>query len=194
MAETDQPQSGEEMDVPSEVGDILGLLFEALQDRVRSLPLCPFCLLSQSAKQDTIVRWSAAKGVARIAERLPRDLCSEVFETVLGLFEVHWFEAGGLYSLPAIAEGTWHGACLACAEIARRSLVEPQRLPELIGWLSKVRWKKHYRRVIAIFIHEQTCRLCISISGRELTRLGRTSVMLLHMSSGRSPGRRTNLL
>jgi hypothetical protein len=88
------------------------------------------------------VRWSAAKGIARIAERLPRDLCREVFETVLGLFEVHWFEAAGLYGLPAISEGTWHGACLACAEIARRSLVEPLHLPELIGWLSKVRSKK----------------------------------------------------
>lgn len=88
------------------------------------------------------MRWSAAKGVARIAERLPRDLCREVFETVLGLFEVHWFEAAGLYGLPAISEGTWHGACLACAEIARRSLVEPLNLPELIGWLSKVRLKK----------------------------------------------------
>lgn len=85
------------------------------------------------------MRWSAAKGVARIAERLPKDLCREVFETVLGLFEVHWFEAAGLYGLPAISEGTWHGACLACAEIARRSLVEPLHLPELIGWLSKVR-------------------------------------------------------
>ena len=94
-------------------------------------------------KQDTVVRWSAAKGVARIAERLPSDLCREVFETVLGLFEVHWFEAAGLYGLPAISEGTWHGACLACAEIARRSLVEPPHLPELIGWLSKVHSKKN---------------------------------------------------
>lgn len=140
------------------------------------------------------MRWSAAKGVARIAERLPKDLCREVFETVLGLFEVHWFEAAGLYGLPAISEGTWHGACLACAEIARRSLVEPLHLPELIGWLSKVRSQKHYRRVIAIFIHAPTCRLCISISGRVHTQLGRTSVMLLHMSFGRSRGPRINRL
>jgi len=89
--------------------------------------------------QDTIVRWSAAKGVARIAERLPKDFANQILETVLGLFEIHSIAAATLYDLPAIAEGTWHGACLACAEIARRSLIEPQYLPKLVEWLSKVR-------------------------------------------------------
>jgi len=40
--EADEP--GQEMDVPGEVDDILGLLFEALQDRVRSSPVYPFYL------------------------------------------------------------------------------------------------------------------------------------------------------
>ncbi|KAF8957293.1 tubulin folding cofactor D C terminal-domain-containing protein [Flammula alnicola] len=101
------------------IGEDVELLFEALQDK------------------DTIVRWSAAKGVARIAERLPKDFCSQVLETVMGLFEIHSVAAASLYDLPAVAEGTWHGACLACAEIARRSLVEPGHLPQLIEWLSK---------------------------------------------------------
>ena len=77
--------------------------------------------------------------MARIAERLPNDFANQVLETVLGLFEIHSISAATLYDLPAIAEGTWHGACLACAEMARRSLIEPQYLPKLIEWLSKVR-------------------------------------------------------
>lgn len=84
------------------------------------------------------MRWSAAKGIARIAERLPNDFVNQVFETVLALFEVHSMAAATLYDLPSVAEGTWHGACLACAEMARRSLVGPQYLPKLIEWLSKV--------------------------------------------------------
>lgn len=88
--------------------------------------------------QDTIVRWSAAKGVARISERLPPDFTDQVLDTVTGLFAIHSIAAASLYDLPAIAESTWHGACLACAEMARRGLVAPEKLPELIEWLSKV--------------------------------------------------------
>jgi len=96
-------------------------------------------------EQDTIVRWSAAKGVARIAQRLPKDFAGQVLETVMGLFEIHSVAAATLYDLPAVAEGTWHGACLACAEIARRSLVGPEHLPQLVEWLSKVRGRFEIR-------------------------------------------------
>ncbi|KDR82781.1 hypothetical protein GALMADRAFT_220773 [Galerina marginata CBS 339.88] len=116
---TEHDEIHEEIEVPSEIEDILEQMFEALQDR------------------DTVVRWSAAKGVARVAQRLPKDFSSQVLETVMGLFEVHSVAAASLYDLPAIAEGTWHGACLACAEMARRSLVGPDHLPQLIEWLSK---------------------------------------------------------
>ena len=85
------------------------------------------------------MRWSAAKGVARLAERLPKHFASQVLEIILGLFEIHSLAAASIYDLPAIAESTWHGACLACAEIARRNLIEPEHLHQLIEWLSKVR-------------------------------------------------------
>jgi hypothetical protein len=85
------------------------------------------------------VRWSAAKAIARISERLPTDFADQVLETVLGHFSIHSVAAASLYDLPAIAEGTWHGACLACAEMARRGLIPSSRLTELIEWLSKVR-------------------------------------------------------
>ena len=115
------------------------------------------------------MRWSAAKGVARLAERLPKDFASQVLETILGLFEIHSVVAVSIYDLPAIAESTWHGACLACAEIARRNLIEPEYLHQLIEWLSKVRVEAGSIRInlfLSVF-H----RLCTSTCGRVLIPL-----------------------
>ncbi|KAK7469200.1 hypothetical protein VKT23_003691 [Stygiomarasmius scandens] len=109
----------EEADIPEEVETVLEHLFSALQDK------------------DTLVRWSAAKGIARVAERLPVDFADQVLETVLGHFKIHSVAAAAMYDVPAVAEATWHGACLACAEMVRRGLVSPLRLPELIDWLAK---------------------------------------------------------
>ena len=53
-------------------------------------------------------------------------------------FAIHSVAAASIYDLPAIAESTWHGASLACAEMARRGLIEASRLSELIGWVLKV--------------------------------------------------------
>jgi hypothetical protein len=84
------------------------------------------------------VRYSAAKGIARVSERLPTDFADQVMEIVMGLFAIHSLAAASMYDLPAIAERTWHGACLASAEMARRGAISPDRLSELIEWLSKV--------------------------------------------------------
>lgn len=73
-----------------------------------------------------------------MTERLPPDLADQVLETILGHFAIHSVTAASLYDVPAIAEATWHGACLACAEMTRRGVVSPERLPELVDWLSKV--------------------------------------------------------
>jgi hypothetical protein len=54
----------------------------------------------------------------------------------MDLFAVHFVP---LSHMPAAAESTWHGSCLACAEIARRGLVSPAKLPKLIEWMEKVR-------------------------------------------------------
>jgi hypothetical protein len=75
--------------------------------------------------------------VARIAERLPQDFASQILDTIMDLFNIHSVAAATLYDLPAVAESTWHGAALACAEIARRSLVASAQLPILIEWISK---------------------------------------------------------
>lgn len=115
------PIEEEDFDVPEEVETVLEELFKALRDT------------------DTIVRYSAAKGVARVSERLPVDFTEQVLEQVLPMFSIHSIAGATLYDMPSIAEGTWHGACLACAEMARRGLVPDERLSELVEWLHKVR-------------------------------------------------------
>lgn len=66
------------------------------------------------------MRWSAAKGVGRITGRLPLELADEV---VLGVQELCTHREG---------DGAWHGACLALAELGRRGLLLPGRLPEVV--------------------------------------------------------------
>jgi hypothetical protein len=73
-------------------------------------------------------------------------LADQVLETVLGHFAIHSVAAASLYDVPAVAEATWHGACLACAEMTRRGVVSSERVPELVGWLSKV-----FRKFVSIF-------------------------------------------
>jgi len=70
--------------------------------------------------QDTVVRWSAAKGIGRITMRLPLDFADDVVGAVLQLLCA---EEG---------DGAWHGGCLALAELARRGLLLPSRLPDVV--------------------------------------------------------------
>eukprot|EP01062_Namystynia_karyoxenos_P048454 TRINITY_DN3687_c0_g1_i1.p1 TRINITY_DN3687_c0_g1~~TRINITY_DN3687_c0_g1_i1.p1 ORF type:complete len:1250 (+),score=425.28 TRINITY_DN3687_c0_g1_i1:96-3845(+) len=85
----------EDSGAPEELEAVIGTVLEALRD------------------QDTVVRWSAAKGVGRITARLGRHEAQDVLNAVLELF--------GLYE---DCNG-WHGGCLALAELARRGLLLP---------------------------------------------------------------------
>ena len=85
--------------------------------------------LDESPLQDTIVRWSAAKYLARIAERIPSSFSHQIVEALLGIFEDE-SELDGPENASIISEHSWHGACLSLAELARRGkipvdLVEP---------------------------------------------------------------------
>ena len=92
-----------------------------------------------------MVRWSAAKGIGRLAERLPNDFSAQVLETILNLFSIHSIVGASINDMPSVAEATWHGACLATAEMARRGLVQPSMLPPLLDWLSKARARASMR-------------------------------------------------
>lgn len=67
MAEAKDPRQKEEggddeLEVPEELEDIVDALLCGLRDR------------------DTVVRWSAAKGIGRITERLPHELGEREFQ------------------------------------------------------------------------------------------------------------------
>ncbi|XP_063824172.1 tubulin-specific chaperone D [Ostrinia nubilalis] len=92
------PPDDDDQDIPQEVEDVVELLLCSLRD------------------DDTVVRWSAAKGVGRIGARLPALAAADVCECVLGLFAENEREAA------------WHGGCMALAELARRGLLTPQQV------------------------------------------------------------------
>lgn len=77
-------------------------------------------LLTGLADRDTVVRWSAAKGVGRVTGRLPRDLADDVVASLLESFFA-----------PGASDTAWHGGCMGLAELARRGLLLPERLPEV---------------------------------------------------------------
>ena len=124
----------------------MGILLNGLRDKVCGLRpitwvlaylLMPF----GSMHQDTIVRWSSAKGIGRISSRLPRDFAQEVIASVVALLEEDTFDnpvvEGGLdYS--QVSDSTWHGSFLALAELARRGLLLPERLGEVVPWVVRV--------------------------------------------------------
>ena len=89
-------------DVPDGVEEVIESLLVALRDK------------------DTVVRWSAAKGLGRITARLPAEFGDEVVGSILECFAL------------GENENTRHGACLALAELARRGLLLPERLPDAV--------------------------------------------------------------
>ena len=94
-------------DVPDLVEDAMGRLLEAL------------------SHTSTVVRWSAAKGIGRITERLPSLCAEDVLDALLEMF--HDYEN----------DKAWHGACLTLAELARRGLLLPHRLGDVIPHVVK---------------------------------------------------------
>lgn len=96
--EEEVEEGKDEEDVPEALEDIVEELLLGLRDR------------------DTVVRWSAAKGLGRIASRLPESYADEVVASVLSSFT------------ESAPDSAWHGGCLALAELARRGSLLPGRL------------------------------------------------------------------
>ncbi|KAI8140356.1 tubulin folding cofactor D C terminal-domain-containing protein [Fennellomyces sp. T-0311] len=94
-------------------------------------------LLNGLRDKDTIVRWSAAKGIGRITQRLPHELAEDVIDYLLELFQENTLVSPSSLKLDlsAVSDSTWHGASLAVAELARRGLLLPDRLKQTIPWI-----------------------------------------------------------
>ncbi len=100
-AAEEEEEEEEEDAVPGEIEEILEQLLRGLRDA------------------DTVVRWSAAKGVGRVTARLPLDLADDIVEMAIDLLS------------PSEEANAWHGGCLALAELSRRGLLLPARLPQV---------------------------------------------------------------
>ena len=104
--------------LPDIIEDILGLLIENL------------------AFKDTIVRWSAAKGIGRIVSRLQPSFSDQVISQILELMsEDVIFGEGGKVDLSICSDKTWHGTVSAFSELARHKLFVPKRLADIIPWM-----------------------------------------------------------
>ena len=88
--------------VPDQVEDSMAQLIQSLSD------------------PSTIVRWSSAKGIGRLTERLPSVCADDVLDALLQLFG------------DTERDNSWHGACLSLAELSRRGLLLPSRLNEVV--------------------------------------------------------------
>ena len=104
VAEDDED---EDFEVAEEVEEVIDILLTHLKD------------------SDTVVRWSAAKGVGRITGRLPLAFADEVLGALLELLSA------------AERDTAWHGACLALAELCRRGLLLPDRLSSVLPLVYK---------------------------------------------------------
>lgn len=63
-----EEEDEEDYDIPDQIETIIELLLAGLKDR------------------DTIIRWSAAKGLGRITNRLPLNLAEDVIKFILELY------------------------------------------------------------------------------------------------------------
>lgn len=133
---TESEEEEEDVEIPDEIEEVINELIMGLRD------------------PDRVVRWSAAKGIGRVTGRLPKELADEVVGSVLELFN------------PREGDGAWHGGCLALAELGRRGLLMPSRLPEVVPViLSALNYDviKGYTSVGA-HIRDAACYVCWSFA------------------------------
>uniref|UniRef100_A0A8C2UFH5 Tubulin-specific chaperone D n=1 Tax=Coturnix japonica TaxID=93934 RepID=A0A8C2UFH5_COTJA len=102
-----EDEDDEEYDIPGEIENVVEQLLVGLKDK------------------DTIVRWSAAKGIGRITGRLPKELADDVVGSLLDCFS---FQE---------TDNAWHGGCLALAELGRRGLLLPSRISDVVPVILK---------------------------------------------------------
>ncbi|KAK7502461.1 hypothetical protein BaRGS_00006414 [Batillaria attramentaria] len=107
-------------------------------------------LLGCLKDKDTVVRWSAAKGVGRVTGRLPKELADEVVGSVLELFSYQE------------TDGAWHGGCLTLAELGRRGLLLPQRLNDVVPIVLKALLYDERRGNYSVGSHvrDAACYVC----------------------------------
>ncbi|GMT27656.1 hypothetical protein PFISCL1PPCAC_18953, partial [Pristionchus fissidentatus] len=103
------------------------------------------CLLRGLTDPDTDVRWSSAKGIGRIAARLPKEFAAQVVQNIL---QTKFHRLAG--------NSSWHGGCLCLAELSRRGCLLPSLLPQAFTIVKK-----------ALFFQEPTGRFALGVNVRD---------------------------
>ncbi|XP_075297320.1 tubulin-specific chaperone D isoform X1 [Opisthocomus hoazin] len=122
----------EEYDIPGEIENVVEQLLVGLKDK------------------DTIVRWSAAKGIGRITGRLPKELADDVIGSLLDCFS---FQE---------TDNAWHGGCLALAELGRRGLLLPSRISDVVPVILKALTYDEKRGACSVGsnVRDAACYVC----------------------------------
>ncbi|XP_031168449.1 tubulin-specific chaperone D isoform X1 [Sander lucioperca] len=126
----------EDYDIPEELETVIEHLLVGLKDK------------------ETIVRWSAAKGIGRVTGRLPKELADEVVGSVLDCFS---FQE---------TDNAWHGGCLALAELGRRGLLLPSRLTDVVPLIVKSLTYDEKRGACSVGsnVRDSACYVCWSFA------------------------------
>lgn len=135
-AEVETQEQEEDYDIPEEVETVIEHLLVGLKDK------------------ETIVRWSAAKGIGRVTGRLPKELADEVVGSVLDCFS---FQE---------TDNAWHGGCLALAELGRRGLLLPSRLTDVVPLIIKSLTYEEKRGACSVGsnVRDAACYVCWSFA------------------------------
>uniref|UniRef100_A0A665UT99 Tubulin-specific chaperone D n=1 Tax=Echeneis naucrates TaxID=173247 RepID=A0A665UT99_ECHNA len=132
----DIQEQEEDYDIPEEVETVIEHLLVGLKDK------------------ETIVRWSAAKGIGRVTGRLPKELADEVVGSLLDCFS---FQE---------TDNAWHGGCLALAELGRRGLLMPSRLTDVVPLIIKSLTYEEKRGACSVGsnVRDAACYVCWSFA------------------------------
>lgn len=124
-----------------------GCAFEELEDVID-------VLLTGLRSASTIIRWSAAKGLGRICNRLPKEMAVSVLECILQLFSQRENNSA------------WHAGCLTLAEMGRRGLILPGDLSRVFSVVKKALVYDEYKGCCSVGsdVRDAACYVCWSFA------------------------------
>ncbi|EFX62283.1 hypothetical protein DAPPUDRAFT_120367, partial [Daphnia pulex] len=103
--------------------------------------------------------YSAAKGIGRLTSRLSKNFADQVIESIMELFSL-WE-----------SDMTWHGGCLALAELAvfifiRHGLLLPQRLSSVLPFMEQAMLYDELRGnfSVGLAVRDAACYLCWALA------------------------------
>ncbi|NWV07754.1 TBCD protein, partial [Ptilonorhynchus violaceus] len=138
----DEADDDEEYDIPGEIENVVEQLLVGLKDK------------------DTIVRWSAAKGIGRITGRLPKELADDVIGSLLDCFSFNKASCSDISFQET--DNAWHGGCLALAELGRRGLLLPSRISDVVPVMLKALTYDEKRGACSVGsnVRDAACYVC----------------------------------